>query len=158
MEPGLNLGLVNSKITFATDLGEAVGTYEVPVTGRVAGDFTFVGGPSFDARLNVLRMGTVKSSEGAKIGMSVVVQGGKRDQVDLQVASVKPSDALNVTVGEPKLVGSRKFFPLQFEVPQGAPETYLSGANPKDFGLVVLTTNHELIKEISVHIQVNVVK
>ncbi len=158
VEPGLNLGLLSSKITFATDLGDALGTFEVPVTGRVAGDFTFVGGPSFDSRLNALRMGTVKSSEGAKIGMSVVVQGDQRDQVDLQVASVNPSEALKVEVGEPKLVGNRKFFPLQFEVPKGAPETHFSGANPKDFGTVVLTTNHELIKEISIHIQLNVVK
>lgn len=158
LEPGLKLGLLNSKITFTTDLGEALGTYEIPVTGRMAGDFTFVGGPSFDSRLNVLRLGTVKSSDGAKVGMSVVVQGEQRDQVDLQVASVTPSDVLNVTVGEPKLVGNRKFFPLQFEVPTGAPETYLSGTNPTDFGTVVLTTNHDLVKEISIHVQLNVVK
>lgn len=158
LEPGLKLGLLNSKITFTTDLGEALGTYEIPVTGRVAGDFTFVGGPSFDSNLNVLRLGTVKSSDGAKVGMSVVVQGDQRDQVDLQVASVTPSGVLNVTVGEPKLVGNRKFFPLQFEVPIGAPETYLSGANPTDFGTVVLTTNHELVNEISLHVQLNIVK
>lgn len=158
VEPGLKLGLLNSKITFATDQGDTLGVYEVAVTGRVAGDFTFVGGPSFDSRLNVLQMGNVKSAEGAEIGMSVVVQGAHRDQVDLQVASVTPSEVLNVKVGEPKLVGNRKFFPLQFEVPKGAPEIHLSGANPKDFGTVVLTTNHELIKEISIHVQLNVVK
>lgn len=158
LEPGLNLGSLSSKITFATDQGEELGTFEVPVTGRVTGDFTFVGGPSFDSRLNALRMGTVKSSEGAKITMSVVVQGEQRDQVDLQVASVKPADVLNVNVGEVKSVGSRKFFPLEFEVPKGAPETYLSGANPKDFGTVVLTTNTEPVKEISIHFQLNIVK
>ncbi len=158
IEPGLRLGLLNSQITFSTDLDEDVGTLEVPVTGRVAGDFTFVGGPSYDSRLNTLKFGTVKSSEGAVVGMSLVVQGDQRDLVAPEVASVKPSDALKVSVGEPKLVGDRKYFPLEFEVPKGAPETHFSGASPKDFGTVVLKTNLDLVKEISIHIQLNVVK
>ncbi|MCC7336723.1 MAG: DUF1573 domain-containing protein [Pirellulaceae bacterium] len=158
IEPGLQLGLLSSQITFTTDLEEQVGTLELPVTGRVAGDFTFVGGPSYDSRLNVLKFGTVKSSEGAEVGMSLVVQGDQRDQVAPEVVTVRPSDALTVTVGEPKLVGERKYFPLKFEVPKGAPETHFSGASPKDFGSVVLKTNHDLVKEISIHVQLNVVK
>lgn len=157
IEPGLALGLINSRITFSTG-NEKVGTLEVPVTGRIAGDFTFVGGPSYDSRLNVLKFGTVKSSEGATVGMSLVVQGDQRDQVAPEVITVTPSDALKVTVGEPKPVGDRKYFPLEFEVPKGAPETHFSGANPKDFGIVVLKTNHNFVKEISIHIQLNVVK
>jgi hypothetical protein len=158
IEPGLRLGLLNSRITFSTDQGDKVGALEVPVTGRVAGDFTFVGGPSFDTRLNVLKFGTVESSQGATVGMSVVVQGDQRDQVALEVVSITPSEALKVKVGEPKLVGERKYFPLEFEVPKGAPVTYYSGANSKDFGSVVLKTNHDFVKEISINIQLNVVK
>lgn len=158
IEPGLRLGLLNSRITFNTDVDESVGTLEVPVTGRVTGDFTFVGGPSYDSRLNVLKFGTVQSSEGAVVGMSLIVQGDQRDRSAPEVVSVNPADALKVTVGEPKLVGDRKYFPLQFEVPKGAPETHFSGANPKDFGTVVLKTNHDLVKELSIHVQLNVVK
>ncbi len=157
IEPGLRLGLLNSRITFASG-NENVGTLEIPVTGRVAGDFTFVGGPSYDSGLNVIKFGTVQSSAGAVVGMSLVVQGDQREQVAPEVVSVTPSDALQVTVGEPKLVGDRKYFPLEFKVPKGAPETHFSGTNPKDFGTVVLKTNHDLVKEISIHVQLNVVK
>ncbi len=157
-EPGLPLGPVNSRITFSTDLAEREVTMEVPVTGRVTGDFMFVGGPSYDSRLNTLKFGTVKSSEGATVGMSLVVQGNQRDLIAPEVVSVVPSDALKVTVGEPKLIGDRKYFPLEFEVPKGAPETHFSGANPKDFGSVVFKTNLDLVKELSIHIQLNVVK
>ncbi|MEO8270493.1 MAG: DUF1573 domain-containing protein [Aureliella sp.] len=158
IEPGLRLGPINSRITFATDLDEKFGTLEIPVTGRIAGDFTFVGGPSYDSRLNLIKFGTVKSSEGALVGMSLVVQGEQRDQVAPEVVSVTPDDALKVTVGEPKQVGDHRYFPLKFEIPKGAPETHFSGANSKDFGKVTFKTNHDFVKEISIHVQLNVVK
>jgi hypothetical protein len=156
-EPGLSLGQINARITFATDQEDKVGTLELPVAGRVAGDVVLVGGPSFDPKLNVLRLGTVKSSEGAKVSISMAVQGNQRDNVLPQITSVTPAEALKVTVGEPKMVGSRKYFPLHFEVPKGAPETYYAGGSPKDFGKVIVTTNHEFTQEVRINIQLIVV-
>ncbi len=158
IEPGLNLGLLSSHITFTTDLDEKVGTLEVPVSARVAGDLTLVGGPSFDSRLGVLKFGTVQSNQGAKASMSLVVQGVQRDEINPEIVSVIPDEALKVTLGEPKVAGNRKFYPIDFEVPKGAPETYYAGANPKDFGHVVIKTHHDITKEVVIHIQLNVVK
>ncbi len=152
-DPGLSLGQVNARITFGTDLDEKVGTLELPVAGRVSGDIVLVGGPSFDSKLNVLRIGTVKSSEGASVSISMAVQGSGRDDVRPEIVSIKPEKSLNVTIGEPKMVGERKYFPLHFEVPKGAPETYYAGGSPKDFGKVIVKTNHEFNQEVSIHIQ-----
>ena len=152
-EPGLSLGQINSRITFETDQGEKVGTLEVPVVGRVAGDIVLVGGPSFDPKLNILRMGTVKSSEGGKVSISMAVQGSQRADVRPEIVSVTPEKSLQVSVGEAKEVGGRIYFPLVFEVPKGAPETYYAGGNPKDFGKVVVKTNHEFDQEVAIHIQ-----
>lgn len=157
-EPGLSLGQINARITFSTDQDDKVGTLELPVAGRVAGDIVLVGGPSFDPKLNILRMGTIKSSEGAKVSISLAVQGAQRDDVVPEIASVNPSESLKVTVGEPKLVGGRKYFPLHFEVPKGAPETYYAGGSPKDFGKVIVTTNHVFTQEVPIYIQLVVNK
>ncbi len=156
-EPGLSLGQINSRITFSTDQEEKVGTLELPVAGRVSGDIVLVGGPSFDPKLNVLRFGTIKSSEGAKVSISMAVQGSQRDDVRLEIVSIKPEQSLNVTIGEPKMVGGRKYFPLQFEVPKGAPETYYAGGSPKDFGKVIVKTNHGFTQQVTIHIQLIVV-
>jgi hypothetical protein len=158
IKPGLPIGLLDARITFTTDQGDNVGTLSIPVSGRVTGDITLVGGASFDPELNLVNMGTVKSSEGAALGIWLVVQGEQRDEIEVEVASIDPADSLNVIVGEPKLSGVRRLFNLQFEVPRGAPETYYAGSNPKDFGKVVIKTNHKMIKEIPIHIRLNVVK
>lgn len=157
-EPGLSLGQLNSRISFGTDQGEKVGTLELPVVGRVSGDIVLVGGPSFDSKLNTLRFGTVKSNEGAKVSISMAVQGSGRDDVLPEITSIKPQESLQVTIGEPKTVGGRKYFPIHFEVPKGAPETYYAGGSPKDFGRVTVKTNHELSQEVSIHIQLIVVQ
>ena len=157
-EPGLSLGQLNSRISFGTDQGEKVGTLELPVVGRVAGDVMLVGGPSFDSKTNILRMGTVKSNEGAKVSINLAVQGSGRDDVRPEIVLVRPQESLRATIGEPKTVGSKKYFPIQFEVPQGAPETYFAGGSPKDFGKVTVKTNLEMKQEVSIHIQLIVVK
>lgn len=157
-QPGLSLGAINARITFSTDQDDKVGTLELPVAGRVAGDIVLVGGPSFDPKLNILRMGTINSSEGAKVSISLAVQGAQRDDVVPEIASVNPSESLKVTVGEPKVVGGRKYFPLHFEVPKGAPEAYYAGGSPKDFGKVVVTTNHVFTQEVPIYIQLVVHK
>lgn len=158
VKPGLNIGNLNSRITFATDQGDKVGTLELPVTGRVSGDITLVGGPSFDPKLNVLKLGTVQSSQGASASISLSAQGEFRDMVKPEIVSVRPSESLKVTVSEPKMVGQRRFFTLKFEVPPGAPEAHYAGGNPKDFGKVIIKTNHEITEELSIFVQVNVVK
>ncbi len=158
VKPGLNIGQLNSRITFATDKGEKVGTLELPVTGRVSGDIVLIGGPSFDPKLNILKLGTIKSSQGGSASISLSAQGELRDMVKPEIVSVKPSDSLKVTVSEPKMVGQRRFFTIKFEVPKGAPEIHYAGGNPRDFGKVVIKTNHEITEELSIFVQLNVVK
>lgn len=158
IEAGLPIGQVNSRITFSTDQGENIGRLEMPVTGRVTGEVVIIGGPSFDTTKNLLTMGTVKSSEGAKVSISLAVQGQKRDDLQPQIVSVKPDKALKVTVGEATEVGNRTFFKVQFEVPKGAPESYYAGNNPKDFGKVVIRTNHENFEEIPIYVRLIVVE
>ncbi len=158
VEPGISIGLLSSRITFSTDKEEKVGALELPVTGRIYGDIVLIGGPSFDPKLNVLRIGSVKSSEGTTVSISLAAQGSLRDQIKPEVVTVTPDKSLKVTVGEPKMVGQRRFFPLKFEVPKGAPEVYYAGSSPKEFGKVVIKTNHEVTQEISIYVQLNVVK
>jgi hypothetical protein len=158
IEPGMPIGPLNSRITFATDQGEKVGTLEIPVSGRVTGDILLFGGGSFDPATNVLTIGAVKSSEGARVSVALAIQGAQRDAIVPEVASVKPAESLKVNLSEPKVQGSRKVYSIYFEVPKGAPETYYSGSNPKDFGKVIIKLNDEFTQEVTIHVRMNVVK
>ncbi len=158
IKPGLQMGQANARITFSTDQEEKVGVLEIPVSGLVTSDVVLIGGPSFDPKQNKLKLGTVKSSEGAAVSISLAAQGEFRDNLNPQIVSVKPAESLNVTIGEAKIVGSRKLFPIIFEVPKGAPETHYAGGSPKDFGKVVVRMNAESAQDITIHIQLNVVK
>jgi hypothetical protein len=158
IKPGLPMGPLNSRISFYTDQADKVGTLEVPVTGRVAGDIVLVGGPSFDATKNLLTMGDIKSSEGAKVSISLAIQGTKQSDISPEISSVRPAEVLQASIGEPKVVGGRKYFPVNFEVPKGAPETYYAGSSPQDFGKVVIKTNYELIPEINIYVRLRVSK
>ncbi|MCA9131699.1 MAG: DUF1573 domain-containing protein [Planctomycetales bacterium] len=155
---GLPLGPIHPSITFSTDQGDKIGIIEVPVTGRVTGDIMVVGGPSYDSNRSLLTIGTVRSNVGAEVSLTLSVQGAQRDQVQPEVVSINPEDALQVTVGEGKLVGTRKFFPIRFVVPKGAPVANYAGSNPQDFGKVLLRTNHDFIQEIPIFIRLNVTK
>ncbi|MCA9190280.1 MAG: DUF1573 domain-containing protein [Planctomycetales bacterium] len=150
---GMPLGPINTQIKFESNLGEDIGIMEVPVKGTVVGDIALVGGTSFDPKLSLLKFGNIKSSEGASLNLFLAVQGAGAESIVPEVASVVPAEALNVTIGEPKMVGSRRMFPIVLEVPKNAPEVNFSAITKGTFGKVVIRTNHEITKEIPIYIR-----
>lgn len=158
LKPGLRLGPISSRITFATDLGEKTGQLEVPVTGSVTGEITLFGGSSFNADLNLIDLGQVKQGETGSATVWMAVQGENRDSIVPTVETVEPEAALKVTIDEPSIRGSRKVFPLRFEVPKDAPEVYYPGGTKKSFGKVVLKTNQGESKELLIYVRLTVTR
>ncbi len=158
LDKGLPLGPLSSRIQFQTDLADNVGTLELPVTGRVTSDISLVGGASFNSKLSLLTLGNVKSEEGASVGVFLAVQGQDQDQIEPRIESWEPADAMNVTLGEPKISGKRKLYPIQVEVPKGAPEAYYPGNSSETYGKIVIRTNHETIREIPIFVRLVVIK
>lgn len=156
--PGMPLGPLNAKIRFNTDHDDKVGGLEIPVMGRVISDISLLGGPSFDSNMSLLSIGNVNSQEGASIGLTLAVQGEARHTLEPEIASWEPREAMNVTLGEPKIVGERKLYSIHIEVPKGAPEVSYPGTGSGTYGKIVIKTNHETMQELPIYIRLVVVK
>ncbi len=156
--PGLPLGPLSARIQFQTDREDKVGILELPVVGRVDSDLSLIGGTMFDMQLNLLSLGSVKSSEGATVGLTLIVQGDARETIKPVVESWEPKDALKVTIGEPKVEPNRTRYHIQIEVPKGAPEVSYPGTGTGTYGKIVIKTNHETMKELPIYLRLVVVK
>ncbi|QDV28028.1 DUF1573 domain-containing protein [Aureliella helgolandensis] len=152
--PGLRFGPISGRVQFLTDQEEDIGTLEIPFTGRVTGEFTLIGGASLDVARSRVTLGNVKSSEGATVGIQLVVQGANSEGTEVSVGEVIPANSLTASVGEPKIRGARQFFPITIEVPKGAPPANYPGTTSGSFAKVVLKTNHDSSPEIPIYVQV----
>lgn len=153
ISPGMPLGPLAARIQYETDQGEKVGLMEIPVVGKITGDITLVGGKSFDPSLNMVSMGNVKSDVGASVSIWLAAQGANVDQVVPAIESVVPGESLQVSIGEPRMRGKRKMFPIRFEVPKGAPAVYYPGNSRSSFGKVVVKTNLESAPLLPIHVR-----
>ncbi len=153
LQPGLPIGPLNSRIQFSTDQGDDVGRLDVPVEAHVVSDISLFGGDSFNAKLSIVQLGNVQSSQGASVTVMLAIQGSQRDSIVPEIVSVKPAESLNVRIGEPRTGRRRTTFPIHFEVPMGAPEAYYPGNSKDSFGKVLVRTNHEIAREIPIYVR-----
>lgn len=158
LKQGLAIGPFASRIQFGTNHGEDVRTLELPVNGRVTGIIELQGGPSFDTRNNLLDLGNVSSSKGAKVTLLLFIRGEQRDEIIPEVDSVVPEDALQATVGKVKKSATRNVYPVTFEVPKGAPEAYYPARGNRPGGIVLIKTKGAVERTLRVNIRLNVKK
>jgi Protein of unknown function (DUF1573) len=138
-------------LSLKTNLKQAE-TLEIPVLGQVVGDIS-VHGPNWIESQGVLKLGYVKSSEGRKEKLSIVVRGDDAEKVSFKVLSCDPKE-MKVTIGEPKkLRDALVQVPLEIEIPAGIrPMVRLDTAQGEP-AKVVLSTTHPKIKELAIGIQ-----
>jgi hypothetical protein len=120
---------------------------EIPVIGRVVGDIS-VHGVAWSDEQGALAIGKVKSSEGARQKVNVVVRGATANDVKFEVQSVDPPE-LKVTVGEPKRLNDELMHvPIEIEVPAGTRPMVRLNTAQSEPGRIVLTTTHPKVKEL----------
>ncbi len=120
---------------------------EIPVIGRVVGDIS-VHGVAWSDEQGALAIGKVKSSEGARQKVNVVVRGAGAIDVKFEVQSVDPPE-LKVTVGEPKRLNDELMHvPIEIEVPAGTRPMVRLNTAQSEPGRIVLTTTHPKVKEL----------
>ncbi len=156
LAPGMQLGPLNGRVLFRTNLGDDVGDLHMIVAGRGVSDVSLIGGSSFDSALSVIKFGNVDPDRGASVGVMLAVQGDNKDNIVPEVVSWTPEDALQVTIGEPRISGTRKLYPIQVDVPKGAPDVYYPGTGKGTFGRILIKTNHEKIQEIPIYVQLTI--
>lgn len=159
IRPGLPLGPLSTRIQFSTEHDDFSAKpkdaklMELPVSGSVSGELTLLGGSSFEPKSNLVKLGTVRRSEGATVSIWLAIRGEHREETVPTIVSIEPEEALKVTIGEPSDRGDRRIFPIRFEVPKGAPEVYYPGNSSSSFGKVVIKTNHGLVQELPIHVR-----
>jgi hypothetical protein len=150
-KPGLPLGRFNQWLSLRTNLPEAE-KLEIPVMGRVVGELS-VHGVGWNEEAGELIIGNVKSNEGGRGRVNVVVRGDDAAAVKFDVKSVEPPE-LKVTIGEPKqLRAGLSHVPVEIEIPVGTrPMVHLDTAQG-EAGKIVLSTTHPKIKELSIGVR-----
>jgi hypothetical protein len=149
--PGLPVGRFNQWLAVRTNLPDAE-HLEIPVSGRVVGDIS-VHGTNWSEEQGMLLLGSVRSSEGRKATLNIVVRGENAGNVKFEVQSHDPSE-LKVSIGEPrKLKDTLYHVPLEIEVPVGTRPMVRTDTQQGDAGRIVLTTTHPKIKELAIGVR-----
>jgi hypothetical protein len=145
-KPGLAVGRFDQWLTLRTNLPEAE-KLEIPVIGRVVGDISMFG-TGWNEEQGVLTIGRVKSSEGRKAKMNVMIRGPGAADVTLKIESRDPEE-LSVALGQPKqLKDTLVHVPLEIEVPAGTRPMVRLDTAQGDEGRIILSTNHPTIREL----------
>jgi hypothetical protein len=154
VKPGLPLGTFRQKLTLNTDLPSAP-TLQVPVEGTVISDIT-ISGSGWDREHGVLVLGVVRSAEGIRRNLSILVHGEHRHDLKISVGKCEP-DFLRVSLGEPVDVngGAVVRIPLSVEVPPGAPDANFLGS-PGKLATIILETTHPEAKQVRMLVQLAV--
>jgi hypothetical protein len=151
---GLPLGPINQTIRLVTNY-EPVGTLEIPVHGVVVSDISFVGGQNFVKDVNLLRLGLIKSSTGAKVNLHMLVKGPEPDKVTVELGAIDPDDVLTATIGERISInkGAAFMYPVTIEVKPGSRAINRLGVKSGDAGRIMINTTHPQAKQVQLLVQ-----
>ena len=139
VKPGLPLGRFDQVLEVKTNLPDAE-TLKIPILGRVVGNIS-VHGRLWNEEQGVLRLGHVRSSQGASADLNLVVRGEGAGDVELSVASIDPPEMV-ATIGEPKrLKDTLVHVPLVIEIPKGTPPMARLDTHQNDEARVVLKSS-----------------
>lgn len=141
VHPGLPLGALKQLLTVRFRMPEPV-TAELLFEGSVGGDLVLAG-QGWDSSRQALRLGTVSGRTGLKTTLFLTAKGPNREAVQPRVVETVP-DALEVTVGEPKPIGSGGVMriPLEIVIPAGSRPVNHICSEQAPAGRIVLATGH----------------
>ncbi|MEO8498152.1 MAG: DUF1573 domain-containing protein [Planctomycetota bacterium] len=154
IEPGLPVGPLEQNFTIVARAGEEV-TISLPVSGRVTGDLSLIGGSTFTADKSLLSLGRILVGEGASAKLHMMVKGNHRADVRLTVGECDPVGYLSATVGEPKAIQDGKAYlhPVTVELDKSAPTMNRLGGVGASVGKIIIHTTHPTAKEVTLYVR-----
>lgn len=157
-KPDMPLGRFDQWVSLKTNLPDRE-KLEIPITGRVVGSVS-ISGRNWNEDQGVLRLGTVKSSEGVKAKLNIIA----RDEVaaelaagaTFEVVSCDPPE-LKVTVGKSeRLRDDMVATPVTIEVPPGTPPMVRLGTSQGDDGRIVLKSTLPKALQLTINVRFTV--
>jgi hypothetical protein len=165
VKPGLPVGAIRQTIRLSVSLPEDEDDriFDVAIEGTVDSDISLVG-RGWNSLYNRLMIGEVRSNQGAKRELYVMLRGPRRTETTIKPASVNPP-WLKVELGEPRQLsagangqGGVSQIPLTIEIPPGAPAANFLGAGDSKPAEVVLETNNPDVPQIRMEVQFLILK
>jgi hypothetical protein len=152
VKPGLPQGPFQQTILLATKLEDAP-SIDVAVKGEV-GQEVEIRGPrsTWDAKRNLLTLGTVDPRTGVEQQLMVAVRGPHRNDVRLTPTKVEP-ECLQAVVGDanaPAGSGAVVQIPLTIRVRGGAPATARLGPDQGGYGEIEIETKHPRVPKLRI--------
>jgi hypothetical protein len=142
----LPIGRFDQWLSLQSNLNDGE-TLDIPVIGRVVGDIS-VHGVLWNEEKGVLSLGKVKSSEGKRTRVNLVVRGAGAAGVECKIESIDPPE-LKAAIGESKqLKDSLKHVPIEIEIPAGTRPMVRLNSAQGELGRIVLSTTHAKVKEL----------
>jgi hypothetical protein len=153
-KPGLPLGRFDQWLKLPTNIKDA-DTLEIPIIGRVLGNIS-IHGRLWNEDQGVLRLGTIKSDEGASTTLNIVIRGDEAATTTISVESCDPPE-LVARLGEPNhLSPTLVHLPLTVEIPRGTPPMAHLETQQSEAGKIVLKTTSTKAAEMVIHVRFDV--
>jgi uncharacterized protein DUF1573 len=152
VKSGLPLGRFIETITLDTNVN-AVETIEIPVQGNIDSEISIIG-PRWSQNDNVLHLGVVDPTVGARQTLLLRVGGANRKEVKFKLATTVP-DFLEAELGEPtessdgRLVVTK----LTIRVPKGSRPAAYMGPSRENLGCVFIETTPPGFPDLTVYVR-----
>lgn len=154
VKPGLPAGAFEQRIQLHLNLpGEP--EIELPVEGRVNSPIEIVSRTAgWEEEQGILNLGQIRSAEGAKAELSLIVREGAQENVNVKLVTAAPAP-LKVTIGKrEQLTPTTSRIALTIEVPRGArPVNHLGSNEDAKLARILLDTGLPEPKQLQVLVQ-----
>jgi len=139
-KPGLPIGRFDQWLVLQTNMPDAE-KLEIPLMGRLVGDIS-IHGRGWSEEQATLRMGRVKSDQGLRLSVNIVVRGEQASDITFEVQTCDPPE-LQAVLGEPRrLKKTLTHVPMTIEIPAGTRPMARQGTAQSDAAQIVLKTSH----------------
>lgn len=147
LREGLPIGRFAQRVRVHTNQND-LEPLELPIQGTIAGNITFVGS-DFDRTQGIWNLGTLAPSSEPKT-LWLLVPARESESLEIRVAGVDPSEALEITLTDRTTTGNRVKQGLQLKtIPVGHTVNRLGTADGP-LGKITLETNHPDMPRIEI--------
>lgn len=149
LKPGLPLGALDQTVWLTTNLKDSP-LVPVHFQGNVVSDISLYG-RYFNRTSNRLRLGEIKSADGFRTELRLLVRGEHRMSTQFEVVSVDPAGVFDLKFRESKdlKTGTAVQHVLDIAVLKGAPAISRLGSSPGKLGQILIRTTHPQVKQIT---------
>lgn len=154
IKPGLPQGPFRQTIRLHTNLSD-LPTIEIPCEGVVTSEIAVVAA-GWDSQRGILDLGMIRSDQGVRRTVLLVVRGQGHESVRFRVLEVEPPTLrAEIQQDQRKTIADGKVTqtPLILEIPSGSPPEDRLGLELGKMGIIELVTTHPRVPQLRLYVR-----